>query len=230
MGAWGRIKEKLRRWKLSGRAPGDVFTAYWRNNKWGDPESKSGRGSNLEATQALRPQLPPLMARLGVRSFLDLPCGDYYWMKHVDLGVARYTGGDIVAPLIAENRARYARDGVDFQVIDLIAGPIPRHDLIFTRDCLVHLSTAHVQAALRNIKASGSEWLLTTHYPGLGGNEEIATGQWRAIDLQAAPFGLPAPVETIVEGQEQVRGQMPGKTLGLWRVADLPDFEQGAAA
>lgn len=218
----GRIKEAIRRWKLAGKAPSDVFTRYYHTNKWGDEESRSGKGSNLAATEELRSSLPALVAELGVESFLDLPCGDYHWMARTDLCVAQYTGGDIVPDLIADNRERYAKEGVCFEVIDLIEGPIPKHDLVFVRDCLVHLSSAHVIAALRNIKASGATWLLTTTYPGTGTNEEISTGQWRTVDLERPPFALPKPERLIEEGQEHVKGQMPNKMLGLWRVADLP--------
>lgn len=220
----GRIKEAIRKWKLARKSPSDVFGKYYRSNKWGDEESRSGKGSNMGATQELRQLLPPLVAELGIQSFLDLPCGDYYWMAQTDLGVAQYTGGDIVPEMIEANRKAHGRDGVDFAVIDLIQGPIPRHDLIFTRDCLVHLGTDHVRAALRNIKASGSTWLLTTTYPGTGTNDEISTGQWRSVDLQKPPFDLPAPERMIAEGMEHERGQGPNKMLGLWRVADLPEF------
>lgn len=218
------LRDRIRRWKLRRRTPAEIFTRYWRNNKWGDADSRSGKGSNLVATEELRRQLPAFLADRGISTLLDLPCGDHFWMSRVDLGGIAYTGGDIVAPLIEENRRRYARPGVAFQVIDLITGPIPRHDLIFTRDCLVHLSTAHLMAAIRNIKASGSDWLLTTTYPGLGTNDEIETGQWRSLDLVKPPFAFPPPVDLLAEGQEQERGQGPKKSLGLWRVADLPDF------
>lgn len=218
------IKERFRRWKLQRKSPDDIFTRYWRVNKWGDRDSRSGKGSNLAATQALRERLPDFIAHLGIEGFLDLPCGDCFWISQVDLGVGHYTGGDIVAPLIEENRRRHARPGVSFEVIDLIKGPIPRHDLIFTRDCLVHLSTPHLMAAIRNMKASGSTWLLTTTYPGRGANEEIETGQWRALDLTRPPFDFPPPSAVLPEGQEHVRGQGLAKSLGLWRISDLPDY------
>lgn len=222
------LRDRLRRWKLRRKTPSEIFTRYWRHNKWGDSDSRSGKGSNLAATETLRQQLPGFIAPLGIRSFLDLPCGDWFWMAHVDLGVAHYTGGDIVAPLIEENRRRHARPGVSFEVIDLIQGPIPQHDLVFTRDCLVHLSTPHLMAAIRNIKASGATWLLTTTYPGLGTNDEIETGQWRSLDLVRPPFNFPPPAALLAEGQEQERGQGPKKSLGLWRVTDLPDFLEPA--
>lgn len=86
---FGGLKERLRKWKLAGREPAEVFSRYYRTNKWGDAESRSGKGSNLAATAHLRQALPELVAELGVQSFLDLPCGDYFWMAQTELGVAQ---------------------------------------------------------------------------------------------------------------------------------------------
>lgn len=224
MGLLSEIREHFRRRKLAKLSPEAVFTDYFRRNKWRDPESRSGKGSNLKATEELRKVLPPLLRVLSVSSMVDVPCGDFYWMQHVDLAGIAYTGGDIVPDLIAANTAQHGGPGRQFQVIDLIKGPIPKADLIFVRDCLVHLSHEHVKSALDNIRASGATWLLTTVYPSTAVNEDILTGQWRALDLTKVPFRLPAPARLIAEGAATEKGQGPDKHLGLWRTADLPDF------
>jgi hypothetical protein len=216
------LKESLRRRRLSRRTPAEVFRGYYEKNKWGDAGSRSGKGSSLAATEELRRRLPPLLRELGVATLLDVPCGDFHWMAHVDLGTAHYTGGDIVPEMIARNQAEYGRDGVRFEVIDLIVGPLPKADMVFCRDCLVHLSNAHIAAALESVRRSGATWLLTTTFPDVPGNRVIATGQWRRVDLTKAPFNLAPPERLIVEGCESEKGQGPGKMLGLWRVADLP--------
>jgi hypothetical protein len=216
------LKESLRRRRLSGRAPAEVFRSYYEKNKWGDVGSRSGKGSSLAATAELRRLLPPLLRELGVADLLDVPCGDFHWMARTDLAGIRYTGGDIVPEMIARNEAEHGRDGVRFEVIDLIQGPLPRADLVFCRDCLVHLSNAHIAAALNNIRRSGATWLLTTTFPDTPENRDIATGQWRKVDLTKAPFDLHPPERLIEEGCEDEKGQGPGKMLGLWRVADLP--------
>lgn len=216
-----RLKEALRRRLLARRTPEEIFAGYARHNKWGDAESLSGKGSNLESTETLRGLLPPLLRELGANSLLDVPCGDFYWMQHVDLNGIRYLGGDIVPDLILANRSRHSRENVSFQVIDLIKGPIPKADVVFVRDCLVHMSNSHVAAALRNICASGSTWLLTTTFPDSGLNTDISTGQWRALDLTKPPFVLPSPHQLIAEGQAHRKGQAPDKMLGLWRIDQL---------
>lgn len=218
MGLLTEIKLWVRRKKLARRRPADTFARYYRTNKWGDKHSRSGKGSNLSATENLRKVLPALLDELEVYSFLDCPCGDFFWMRHVDLAGRRYTGGDIVPELIESNREAYASDTVSFEVIDLITDSIPKHDLVFVRDCLVHLSNAHLAAALENIKVSGSTWLLTTTYPDTEVNADISTGEWRPINLTKPPFNLPPPDRLIAEGCDTEKGQRPDKHLGLWRI------------
>lgn len=216
------LKRWLRRKRLAGRDPAEIFSDYARSNKWGDRDSRSGKGSNLEATAEVRRVLPVLLRELGATSMLDVPCGDFFWMAQVDLAGIDYLGGDIVPDLIEANRRAHARPGVAFQVVDLIRGPVPKADVIFVRDCLVHLSHDHVRAALANIARSGGTWLLTTTFPDTPANADIATGEWRAIDLTKPPFSLPIPERLIPEGQAHLKGQRADKMLGLWRIADLP--------
>ena len=45
-----------------------------------------------------------LLSRRRVRSILDAPCGDFYWMKEVALCDIDYIGADIVEEIIARDR------------------------------------------------------------------------------------------------------------------------------
>jgi len=216
-----KVKSILRKKRLARQEPVEIFTHYARSNKWGDKDSLSGKGSNLEATKHVRDLRPSVLREVGAASLLDVPCGDFFWMQHVDLAGIKYLGGDIVPDLIEANRRHYARPGIDFAVVDLIRGPVPKADVIFVRDCLVHLSHEHVKSALANIARSGGTWLLTTTFPETGENTDIATGEWRAINLVKAPFHLPQPERLFAEGQAHLKGQKSDKMLGLWRIADL---------
>jgi hypothetical protein len=103
--------------------------------------------------------------------------------------------------------------------LNLCADPLPEADLIFTRDCLVHLSFADIAKAVANVKASGATWWLTTTFPGCTQNRDIFTGDWRKVNLQLPPFNFPPPERLISEQCTQPHGE--DKSLGLWRVADL---------
>lgn len=217
--ALARVWRKVRYHPRVAGSPEQVFTEFYHDNKWGDAESVSGAGSNLAQTEEVRRVLPGLLAELGCGSMLDVPCGDFYWMRLVPLEVD-YTGGDIVADMVARNQAQYGNERRRFMHLDLLRGPLPTTDLIFCRDCLVHLSNTHINQALANIRASGATYLLTTTFPGHTVNDDIPTGSWRPINLQRPPYNFPKPLRLIDE-----RCPDPAyadKHLGLWRVADIP--------
>src|SRR5581483_12277106 len=81
-----------------------VFTYIYSVNHWGDTESVSGHGSKLSETLAIRSQLPAILKQLNIKSILDLPCGDFNWMKTVDLHEYHYIGADIVSAIISKNQ------------------------------------------------------------------------------------------------------------------------------
>jgi len=142
-------------------------------------------------------------------------------MKSVDLNSIDYTGADIVNELIQKNRASYARDGVRFQQLNLTEDKLTKVDLVFCRDCLVHLSFADIALALENICNSQSEYLLTTTFVGRKDNHDIPTGLWRAINLELFPFVLPKPLKVIDEGCTEGDGAYRDKALALWRIAEI---------
>lgn len=194
----------------------EQFTDIYVRRYWGSSESASGGGSNASSTRVIREALPLVFAKKGIKSLLDAPCGDYHWMRSIDLRGIEYTGGDIVALLIEENRKKYQRPGIFFVHLDVIHDSLPAADLVLCRDCLVHLPLADATKALRNIARSGSKWLLTTTFTARSENKEIAPGKWRPLNLQIAPFHLPDPDELINEECADADGAYADKSLGLW--------------
>ena len=188
---------------------------------WGHNESVSGGGSDLQQTRTVRERLPMLWSDLGISSMLDLPCGDFYWMKHVPTDDIRYIGGDILSELIQRNNELYARPNVTFRKMNLLEDHLPEVDLILCRDCLIHFSYRDAITALRNICASGSKYLLTTTFTGRRRNHDIVTGQFRPLNLEARPLSLPAPILLINEGCTEWDGSYRDKSLGLWHVSDI---------
>ncbi|MEU7227955.1 class I SAM-dependent methyltransferase [Streptomyces chrestomyceticus] len=218
-----------------------IFGALYASDSWklfpgGDGKnenlSRSGSGSDLVQTAALRRELPELISRLGVRSFLDMPCGDFYWMSQVELGVDAYLGADIVPEVVEQNERKFGRPDRAFRVLDITRSRIPQVDMIFSRDCLVHFSNADVRAALRNVKRSGSTYFATTTFTGRADNaDDIETGGWRSLNLCRAPFSLPAPLHLVNENCTEVyesdedgariEHRFADKSIGVWRTADL---------
>lgn len=215
------LRTRYARYRLKASSTEDAFTAIYRRNAFGGRDSVSGPGSDVHQTRIVARELPALCNDLNITSMLDIPCGDFHWMKSVDLQHCDYTGADIVEELVQKNQERYARDGVRFQYANLIEDHLPRVDLVFCRDCLVHFSFADVLSALESVCKSQSEYLLTTTFTGMRDNRDIVTGQWRAINLELAPFALPKPLKTIVEECTECDGAYEDKALGLWKIADV---------
>ncbi|TDP97762.1 class I SAM-dependent methyltransferase [Labedaea rhizosphaerae] len=197
-----------------------VFGYIYRHNLWEGGESAAGEGSDRAATRNVRDQLPGLLRRWGVRSILDLPCGDSAWLASVPLDGVDYLGGDIVDEIVARNRGR---TGARFDVLDITKDDLPAADLLLCRDCLVHLPTSDVLGALANIARSRCKYLLTTTFSRLTRNVDIPAGDWRPLNLRMPPFGLPEPLDTIVEVDLSAIGDLPVKALGLWEISSLRD-------
>ena len=205
----------------------DRFQQIFEENAWGNTDSASGEGSNLERTKVVRATLPALLRRRGVRSLLDAPCGDFYWMKEVDLGEVDYIGVDIVPHIIERDNDQFAGPGRRFVLGDLVSDVLPNADLVLCRDCLVHLPYGETRRAIANFRKSGAIWLLTTTFTGNRENRDIEIGDWRPINLERPPYSFPPPVELLNEESDEVDeelGAFPDKSLGLWRLADLHHF------
>lgn len=201
----------------------DTFTQIYQTNIWNNPGSVSGNGSSLVQTAEIAKHLPGIIKKYNIRTILDLPCGDFNWMRSVDLGIDHYTGADIVEEIIAKNQKTYGNKKYRFLVLDITRDDLPKTDLIFCRDCLVHLSYDDIFRAFRNIKRCGISYILTTTFTEFSMNHDIVSGDWRPLNLESPPFDLPGPVESINEKCTEGGGKFADKSLGLWRVKNLAD-------
>jgi len=195
-----------------------IFDKIYEQNYWHDKDSKSGTGSNLLQTGTLREELPVLFDKYKIKSILDIPCGDFYWFKHVDLKGVDYIGADIVVDLINNLKEEYAP--LKFVKLDICSSPLPKTDLILVRDCFVHLPYSHIKRAINNIKKSGAKYLLTTSFPNHR-NKNIKLGKWRPINLIDAPFSFPKPIYTINENCTENNGNYNDKSMILFNINEL---------
>ncbi|KVD75822.1 hypothetical protein WS62_03590 [Burkholderia sp. ABCPW 14] len=205
------------------------FESVYRDNLWNSEESRSGQGSEVRATASLAAELPAVLRHYRVQSILDVPCGDFHWMRHVDLAGIRYIGGDIVPDLIDANQRRYGNAAREFIQIDAIDDPLPEVDAIFCRDCAIHFSFELIWRLVANFAASRARYVFLTHdncfqrYVDNGHAnvdlEDATDGVnylYRPLNFLLPPFAFPPPVHVINEGQWD---QM--KTMAMWRVDDL---------
>jgi 2-polyprenyl-3-methyl-5-hydroxy-6-metoxy-1,4-benzoquinol methylase len=197
------------------------FTKIFRNNSFLGRESKSGEGSGLSQTTVIRQEIPKLLKELRVKSLIDAPCGDLYWLKEIELPVEKYIGIDIVEELIDQNKKKYVNQQQSFMTIDIIEDEIPKADIILCRDCLVHLSFKQCIKVIKNFKKSGAIYVLTTTFTERLKNNDLGRGFWRTLNLEIPPFNFPRPIKIINENCSEYDGEYSDKSLGLWLLKDI---------
>lgn len=195
------------------------FSAIYKNQVWlcGRPTgSLSGRGSNLENTLYIRQGLPGILSELGTQTLLDLGCGDFGWLKEVELP-CKYLGVDIVPHLIQENTALYGSEKRAFEQLDATRSPLPKADTVLCREVLFHLSFQDVWSVIDNLHNSRIGYLIATTDREWKVNADILSGDYRPINLHQPPWNFPAPLKTIADNAID-RGRM----LAVWEVSSLP--------
>jgi len=197
----------------------EIFTNIYNKNIWGNKKTVSGHGSTLEHTETILEELPKIIQQFKVKTILDIPCGDLYWMKNINFDI-NYIGADIVKNLIEENCKKFPDFG-EFLTLDICSSKLPECDLIFCRDCLVHLSFKNIFLALNNIKDCNCKYLMMTTFPELKSNSNTITGAWRALNFQIPPFNFPEPIKLVQEKPIYRGKRYPDKALGLWEMNSL---------
>lgn len=211
----------------------NIFFHIYKTNHWGSEQSVSGKGSTLfEANNSIK-NLNNIIDSYKISSIFDASCGDFNWMRMVDLSKVKYVGSDIVKDLVESNNKKYSTDNISFILLDMTEDSIPKSDLVLVRDTLFHFSNNLIKKAINNIKRSGSKYLLTTSYIGDTSiyenlidhknnlNSDIKTGEWRYLDLCKEPFNLPQYIESFVEVEMP---NQKGKSLCLWDLSELEYF------
>jgi hypothetical protein len=178
-------------------------------------ETTNGPGSYLRNTEAVRAWLPHVFDRYHIESMLDVPCGDWNWMRHVDLTNIEYTGWDVEPTTISQNQARFGYSHWHFECVNLLTvDRLPAVDLIFCRKFLTHLPNTAIRHVLDKFLDSGAHYLIADNYHAandvacpLDGGHTGAVGSptplpgyyYRPVNLEADPFNLPGRVEAIDE-------------------------------
>src|ERR1700760_3479215 len=125
---------------------------------------------------------------------------------------------------LREIQKKYGNAHRTFLNLDMTRHDLPQVDLIFSRDCLVHFSYEDIFRALQHFQKSRSRYLLTTTFPKLQANTQIATGGWRPLNLQIHPFNFPPPLQIINEKCTEHGNRYADKSLGLWDLSKIENM------
>jgi len=191
------------------------FQSIYATGAWVNTDSQkalSGLGSELSATSNIRQLLPSVVSALQVTSIVDVGCGDWTWMKELNLP-CHYLGVDVVSEVILSN-SKHTSNNVAFMQLNAISEPLPNADAALCREVLFHLSFEDSLKVLNNIKNTSKFLIATTN--DLWFNSDIRTGDFRNINLCRPPYSFPSPLLTICDD-----GVSQGRVIGVWRTSSI---------
>lgn len=167
----------------------NIFTDIYMSKKWQDNYgTESGPGSSIECSKPYLDFLKEFCYTHGVKSILDLGCGDFNLMKHFDFTNIDYIGIDIVDHIIVQNQHLYTESNIKFKSESLInySNDISA-DLILCKDLLQHLSKTSIFHIL-NIK--NYKYALYTNDYAEVNNSDVEDGNYSPIDLSKEPYNV----------------------------------------
>ena len=180
------------------RSPEEIFSRIYENHHWGGPGEGyySGHGSDEALARPYAEAVRNFICAKGIRSVIDLGCGDFRVGSLLQLDRVSYVGVDVVPKLIARNQAKYAREGVSFTCLNIVDDSLPQAELCLIRQVFQHLSNAQILSVLGKLHQYRFV-IVTEHYPapevkGVVANKDKATdGETRIVDGSAVFLDLP---------------------------------------
>lgn len=171
---------------------------------WGveDGWAVSGLGSAVATQRPLLKFLPGFLGKYGIRSMVEASSGHWAsgWQRHVRWPRIEYVGADVLKSIVeANNRllqdnANFGLASAHFERVNMVTTALPKADLLFSKDTIIHFSFERIKALLRlsvTVCPPRFKYVLFVHEPPQGDNVDIeGVDQHHAIALRAAPFWL----------------------------------------
>ncbi|MBS0379254.1 MAG: class I SAM-dependent methyltransferase [Proteobacteria bacterium] len=198
---WRRHRINRLRKRNRTREVDEIFSDIYRRNRWGGEQGElhSGSGSTEEHARRYAQTVNEFIRAHGIRSVVDLGCGDFRVARSLQREGLRYTGVDIVPDLIETNRRLYGSERVRFQCMNIIEERLPQAELCLVRQVLQHLSNAQISRVLANTRQYPYV-LVTEHYPASSNvralnldkpcGEDVRIYDGSAVFLDAPPFDV----------------------------------------
>jgi hypothetical protein len=219
----------------------ETFSNIYDTFGFGSTESRSGPGSTLEETKLLREKIKELVLQKNIKSVVDIPCGDFHWMKEIVFNFESYIGGDIVDKCIQQNNEKYNSPRIKFINFDLVKDDIPESDLLIVRDIIGHFPIEEGKKIVENILRSNCKYLLSTTWAKKTDqgwsrcnpndvhreNEGVDFGRFYPVNLMASPFNFP-DADVYLEEDVRVDNFENGnrKVLALWDIQKVKEYVQ----
>lgn len=191
------------------------FTQIYHHNVW---QYGSGEGSLPQHTAPYRRFLQRFLREKGIRSVVDLGCGDWQTARLIDWDGIDYLGIDVVAPLIEQNRRLYGRENIRFLAADITTCELPQADLGLIKDVFQHWPNQLILDFWPRLRCFRYALITNCILPITGEtvNADIQPGEFRPLDLNAAPFNL--GLKKVFEFTN-ARGPLPFRRKVRWKKA-----------
>ena len=182
-----------------------IFTSIYKSNHWVQkgnllPKefvSVSGPGSNIGTDQfrQLVDNFTYIIEKYGINSILDMPCGDFLWIKEIIKNKnIKYLGIDIVEELIKNNNLKFKNEKNNFQSYDIVNfNTNEKFDLVLIRDLFLHIKNSDIIKIIDNLKSMNVKYVALNSYNN-NKNIDVTIGQHRKVNLLIEPFNLKKPI------------------------------------
>jgi len=211
----------------------EAFSEIYQNQRWGKG-SGSGEGSDPARNDRYIQLIEKFIRDRGIKSVVDLGCGDWQFSRQIDWGGATYLGIDVVPSVVQDLNARYARDGIRFTQGNIVTCDLPEADLAISMDVLQHPPSDLILKFLARL-GQFKYAILTNdrqqyHLPGWRNlwnlrpkdittpNSQISGGAYRPVRLREAPFNLAA--QELLRIHMRHSNGMHLKEVLLWEKTD----------
>ena len=202
-----------------------VFHTIYKSNHWNRYASiddnnllVSGPGSipGTPTTQNVIKNLNTFIKQNNIKSVLDVPCGDFSWMKDlIKSENLNYVGWDIVGEIIEYNKKKYSSENINFFCKDIVnENNFGNYDLIFSRDFFIHMKINDIKKILNNIRKSNAKFFACSNNSDVLLNRDILVGQHRKINLSIEPFNIKKVHSSFYEGNEDCY-------VNIYKISDL---------
>ena len=176
---------------LTGHPKADITAAFskvYDENVW-QRKGTSGPGSSAQYTGEYRTFLHRLIVSYKVKRILDVGCGLWEYMQHINLSGIDYLGLDPVPSVIQNNQNLRLPDNIKFQcgVVDDVEN-LGQFDMAIVKDVFQHLPNRTIMEMLEKLKVI--PLLVITNDVLHGANVDCAFGGFRKINMEAPPFSL----------------------------------------
>lgn len=151
----------------SQRSSEEIFSDIYARNAWGGKNGEFYSGVGSEDSELFAAIVNRHIDEHGIRSVVDLGCGDFRVGQQIARPGINYIGVDVVAALVERNQAMFGSGSVSFKQCDLVADDPPAADLCIIRQVLQHLSNEQIGQVLKKLSVFRHA-ILAEHHPAPG--------------------------------------------------------------